>query len=86
MKNAPFYALVGVVAVVISLLVIGLVFQVTQGGLPPNAVGGVCTIVFLGAAIIAYELMAKPGLYTRRKTEEGPIEEKEEEEPKSPQT
>ncbi len=86
MKNAPFFALVGVVAVVVSLLVIGLFLQVTQGGLPPNAVGGVCTIAFLGAAIIAYELIAKPGLYTRRKTEEEAIEEKEEEEPESPQT
>jgi xanthine/uracil permease len=80
MKNAPFYALVGVVAIVLGLIIIAVFLQAMQGQLPENTVGGLCLIIFLIIATIGYEIVAKPGLYSRRKHVEEP-EEKEETEP-----
>jgi len=77
MKNAPFYALVGVVAIVLGLLVIAIFLQAIAGQLPQNVVGGMCLIIFLIIATIGYEMVAKPGLYLRRKPVEEP-EKKEE--------
>jgi xanthine/uracil permease len=80
MKNAPFYALVGVVAIVLGLIVIAIFIQSLQGQLPQNVLGGLCLIIFLIIATIGYEMVAKPGLYMKRK----PVEEPEtKEEPES---
>jgi len=80
MKNAPFYALVGVVAIVLGSILLAVFLQATQGQLPENAVGGICVITFLILATIGYEIFTKPGLYSRRK----PMEEPEKEEEKEP--
>jgi xanthine/uracil permease len=72
MKNAPFYALVGAVAIVLGLIIIAIFLQAMQGQLPENAVGGMCLIIFLIIATIGYEMVAKPGLYSRRKPVEEP--------------
>jgi len=70
MKNAPFYALVGVVAIVIGLIVLAIFLQAIQGELPENTAGGICMVIFLIIATIGYELVMKPGLYSKRKAEE----------------
>ncbi len=77
MKNAPFYALLGVVAVVLGALILAVYLQAISGSLPENAASGVCLITFLVIATILYELAAKPGLYLRRRR----VEEDEEKEP-----
>ena len=66
MKNRPFYILVAVVSSVIALLIFWLYLSAVGGALPENAIGGLCTILFLIVAVIAYELVTKPGLYSRR--------------------
>jgi len=76
MKNAPFYALVGVVAIVLGLIILAVFIQALQGQLPENIVSGICLIIFLVIATIGYELVAKPGVYTRRR----PVEESEKDE------
>ncbi len=77
MKNAPFYALLGVVAVVVGALILAVYLQAVSGALPENAASGVCLIAFLVIATILYELAAKPGLYLRRKRVEDEEEKKE---------
>lgn len=87
MKNAPFYALVGVVAIVLGSLIMVIFLQAFEGSLPENTASTVCTITFLIIAMIAYELIAKPGVYFKRRRKKGEQEEKEEaekEESKSP--
>jgi len=81
MKNAPFYALLGVVAIVVGVLLLAIYLQAASGALPENAASGVCLIAFLVMATILYELAAKPGLYLRRnRTEEEERREQSEEE------
>ena len=70
MRNAPFYLLLGVVAIIVGLLVIGVFLTVTEGGAPENVLGAVCTIAILVVAVIGYEVMMKPDLYLRRKPKE----------------
>ncbi len=79
MKNAPFYLLVGIVAIILGLIIIGVFFSLTEGSLPENAFGVFCTIMFLVIAIIGYELLMKPGLYMRRREVEQETEEPKEE-------
>ena len=67
MKNAPFYLLIAVVASVIALMIFWIYLSAVGGALPENSVGGLCTILFLIFAVIGYELLTKPGLYSRKK-------------------
>ncbi len=76
MRNRPFYILVAVVSSLIALLVFWLYLSAVGGALPENTVGGLCTIFFLVVAVIAYELLTKPGLYSRRRKEEEGVDEK----------
>jgi len=66
-SNAPFYLLLGIVAIIVGSLGIGIYFGVTQGVLPQGALAGVCGISFIVIATIAFELLMKPGYYTRRR-------------------
>ncbi len=87
MKNAPFYLLVGIVAIILGLIIIGVFFSLTEGSLPENAFGAFCTILFLVIAIIGYEMLMKPGLYMRRRElEEEKEESKEEDDDESSRT
>ena len=79
MSNAPFYLLLGVVAIIVGSLGIGIFFAVTQGGLAPGALTGVCAVTFIVLATIAFEFLMKPGYYTRRRRG---LDEDEEESPK----
>ena len=76
MKNRPLYILVAAVAIIVTLLIIWLYMSAVGGALPENSVSGLCTILFLTAAIIGYELLAKPGLYSRRTEKDDEGEEK----------
>lgn len=80
MSNAPFYLLVGIVAMIVGGLALGIFFLVTQSQLPANAATGACAVTFIVIATIAYELMMKPGIYSSRRRDE------EKEEPESPKT
>ena len=80
MRNAPFYALVGVVSIIVGLLALGIFLQTAQGALPENAASGICAVAFLGAAIVLYELITKPSLYGRRRKERETEDDREEEE------
>lgn len=83
MKNAPFYLLVGIVAIILGLIITGIFFSLTEGSLPENAFGAFCTVLILVIAIIGYEVLMKPGFYFGRREREEEVEEEKKEDESS---
>ena len=66
MKNAIFWILVAIVAVILGLLAYGIYLSVTHAS-PFDVATAVCTGFVLVGSLVAWELLMKPGYYRRRK-------------------
>jgi uncharacterized membrane protein len=70
MNKAPLYILITVVAVIVAVLAYFVYLNVVGGDENTSNLGLVCTVGFLALAFIAIELLFKPHLFLRPRTEE----------------
>ena len=66
MKNALFWALVAVVAVILGLLGYGIYLSVTSASPGFDLATALCSGFILVAALVAWEVLMKPGYYRHR--------------------
>jgi len=66
MKNALFWALLVVVAVILGLLGYGIYLSVTNGSSGFDLATALCSALILVGALVAWEVLMKPGYYRRR--------------------
>ena len=83
MKNALFWALVAVVAVILGLLGYGIYLSVTSASPGFDLATALCSGFILVAALVAWEVLMKPGYY-RRRIARPPPEEPEQEPAEAP--
>ena len=76
MKNAIFWALVGTVAVILALLGYGVYLSVTHASAFDVATAA-CAGFLLVGSLVVWEVLMKPGLYSRRREARKPEEEPE---------
>jgi hypothetical protein len=69
MKNALFWALGAVVAVILGLFGYGVYLSVTHASSGFDPVAATCTGFILVVSLVAWELLMKPGYYRRRADE-----------------
>ncbi len=71
MRNALFWALVAVVAVILALLGYGIYLSVTAPSSGFDVATAICSGAILVGALVAWELLMKPGYYRRRRHVDG---------------
>jgi len=70
MKNALFWALVAIVGVILALLGYGIYLSVTSASSGFDVGTAVCGGAMLVGALVAWEVLMKPGYYRRRNNAE----------------
>jgi hypothetical protein len=70
MKRAPLYVLIIVVVVIVGILGYFVYLNITGSSDGVSGLGLVCTVGFLAFAFIAIELLFKPHLFLRPRSEE----------------
>jgi len=80
MKNALFWILVAIVAVILGLLGYGIYLSVTNASSGVDLATAVCAGIILVGALVAWELLMKPGYYRGRQAPD----ERSPEEPEEP--
>jgi hypothetical protein len=70
MKRAPLYILLIVVAVIVAILVYFLYLNITGSSDEVSGSGIFCSVAFLATAFVAIELLFRPYLFLRPRSEE----------------